>query len=115
MRDSVMLWSYYYVKGNGMKNNSTDIIDNDAFEESQRFETICLGCKGEKDSGLVVCWGCFKYRPDGWDFKYYGGSLRQWLKEIEMTNSGEERSPTDLDESSVASGGSPSTIGSRPL
>ena len=33
-------------------------------EERARTETVCRGCNGEKGTGLIVCWPCFKYRED---------------------------------------------------
>ena len=38
-----------------------------------RTETVCRGCGGEKEAGLIVCWPCFKYREDVVPFKYFDG------------------------------------------
>ena len=51
-------------------------------EVAVRREPICRGCGHEKSmGGLVVCWGCFKYRQDE-PFKYFDGDLDQWLVAI---------------------------------
>jgi hypothetical protein len=52
------------------------------FEEGQRSKTTCVGCGSHKDIGLIICWSCFKYRDDIPVFKYYQGSLREWLADI---------------------------------
>ena len=43
----------------------------DQLEERARTETVCRGCNGEKGTGLIVCWPCFKYREDIVPFKYW--------------------------------------------
>lgn len=49
-------------------------------EDEQRKKTTCVACGGDKPLGLVVCWGCFKYRDNA--FKYSDLSFEDWLKEI---------------------------------
>ena len=51
-------------------------------EEHVRTETICRGCGEAKEAGLIVCWICFKYREDIVPFKYFGGTLAEWLGRI---------------------------------
>ncbi len=51
-------------------------------EDQARTEQTCRGCGDDKGLGLVVCWGCFKYRTDFTPFKYYGGTLQDWLDYI---------------------------------
>ncbi len=55
-------------------------IQIDQREMKARQATICEGCDKPKDKGLVVCWGCFKYRDNA--FKYFDGSLDEWLEDI---------------------------------
>jgi hypothetical protein len=57
------------------------LIENE-FEQGARHETICLGCMKGKDIGLLTCWTCWSGRGEK-SYKYYTGSLEQWLKEIE--------------------------------
>lgn len=51
-----------------------------------RNETTCRGCGKPKEIGLIVCWNCFKYRPN--PFKYFRNDtpeacrLDLWLEEI---------------------------------
>lgn len=40
-------------------------------EEQARKATTCPGCGKAKDTGLIVCWHCFKYRTDCTPFKYW--------------------------------------------
>ena len=54
----------------------------DIKEKAIRNETICRGCDNPKSKGLVVCWNCFKYRKDVTPFKYFDGSLEEWLREV---------------------------------
>jgi hypothetical protein len=57
----------------------------DAFDTSERSNPVCLGCDQHKEEpGLVVCWKCFK-RPDN-PFKYFQGSLSEWLVAIGRAN-----------------------------
>ena len=51
-------------------------------EEQARTETVCRGCGGEKDTGLVVCWSCFKYRDDIVPLKYFDGTFSEWLERV---------------------------------
>ena len=50
----------------------------DELEERAR----CRSCNGEKETGLIVCWPCFKYREDIVPFKYFDGTLSQWLQTV---------------------------------
>jgi hypothetical protein len=54
----------------------------DDLEEVARTETVCRGCGDEKELGLVVCWPCFKYREDVVTFKYFDGTLTEWLRTL---------------------------------
>ena len=54
----------------------------DELETQARAETVCRGCGGEKEAGLIVCWPCFKYREDVVPFKYFDGTLSQWLQRV---------------------------------
>lgn len=55
-------------------------IQIDPIEADARAKTLCLGCFGEKQIGLVVCWTCFKNPENGTiGYKFYNGSLTQWL------------------------------------
>ena len=50
-----------------------------------RTLTTCPGCGGPKQLGCIVCWPCFKHRTDGViSFKYYAGSLVDWLNQYEI-------------------------------
>lgn len=49
-------------------------------ETAARNELICRGCGDEKETGLVVCWKCFKYRQNPW--KDSGLDLKSWLQEV---------------------------------
>ena len=52
-------------------------------ERDARLMDTCMGCGSEKSSGegaCIVCWNC--WRHEKLPFKYYGGTLEQWLKEI---------------------------------
>lgn len=49
---------------------------------STQTTNICPGCDKESDSGGQVCWNCFKYRTDITPFKYFDGSLEEWLARI---------------------------------
>ena len=51
-------------------------------EEQARTETLCRGCGGEKEIGLIVCWPCFKYREDIVPFQDFGGPLSEWLERV---------------------------------
>jgi hypothetical protein len=51
-------------------------------EEAVRTETVCRGCGGAKELGLVVCWPCFEDRDDCVPFKYFDGSLADWLRTL---------------------------------
>ena len=55
-----------------------------AREDEERQKDICCGCGKFKDIGLIVCWTCFKYRKDENNFKYFDGSLEQWLESIKV-------------------------------
>ena len=44
----------------------------DELEERARTETVCRGCNGEKETGLIVCWNCWSVREDIIPFKYFG-------------------------------------------
>ena len=54
----------------------------DELEQRARTETVCRSCNGEKETGLIVCWPCFKYREDIVPFKYFDGTLSQWLQTV---------------------------------
>ena len=54
-------------------------------EKLARNEIVCRGCGKEKDIGGIVCWGCFKYNERlPVLFKYFDGTLEQWLKAIQV-------------------------------
>jgi len=46
--------------------------------EPERKEIVCKGCGKDKGLGLVVCWECF--RGGLTPFKYFNGSVLEWLK-----------------------------------
>ena len=48
-------------------------------EDQERHKTVCCGCGKAKSIGIIVCWGCFKYRQDITPFKYFDGSLSEWV------------------------------------
>ena len=54
----------------------------DALEERARTETVCRGCGAEKETGMTVCWPCFKHREDIVPFKYFDGTFPQWLQTV---------------------------------
>lgn len=54
-------------------------IQMDPSEKSARENPICLGCFSEKGIGLVVCWTCFKIPGERPAFKYFQGTIDQWL------------------------------------
>jgi len=58
------------------------MTDSYRLEEQARTETVCRGCGGEKELGLIVCWPCFKYRDDIVPFKYFGGRFSEWLERV---------------------------------
>ena len=49
-------------------------------EEEIREAKKCIGCDKEKQKGCIVCWNCFKYIDN--PFKYFKGSLSEWLETI---------------------------------
>jgi len=49
-------------------------------EDKQRDKLICAGCGKPKDTGLIVCWECFKRGPN--PYKYFQGTFEQWLAMI---------------------------------
>ena len=51
-------------------------------EEQARTETVCRGCGGEKEIGLIVCWPCFKSREDIVPIKYFDGTFWEWLERV---------------------------------
>ena len=57
-------------------------------ENEARSFVYCPACGKEKDSGLVVCWECFKYSKDFTPLKYYQGSFENWLAEVWNENKG---------------------------
>lgn len=56
-------------------------IDNK--EQEYRDMDTCIVCKQEKSAGLIVCWDCYKYREDMTPFKYYKGTIEDYIKESE--------------------------------
>jgi len=54
----------------------------DELETIARTETVCRGCNEPKATGLIVCWPCFKYREDIVPFKYFDGTLSEWLQTV---------------------------------
>ncbi|MCX7428806.1 MAG: hypothetical protein NTW96_24670 [Planctomycetia bacterium] len=48
-------------------------------EETMRAEAVCRGCGKPKDAGCIVCWGCFKYRTDITPFKWFDGTIEEWI------------------------------------
>jgi len=54
----------------------------DELEERARTETVCRGCGGGKETGMTVCWPCFKHREDIVPFKYFDGTFSQWLQTV---------------------------------
>ena len=60
-------------------------------EEQARTETVCRGCGGEKGTGLIVCWPCFKYRDDVVPFKYFDGTFWDWLQRVTLECADAER------------------------
>jgi hypothetical protein len=53
-------------------------------EERVRIETVCRGCGEAKETGLMVCWPCFKYREDIVPLKYFNGTFEEWLNTISV-------------------------------
>ena len=57
--------------------------ETSSLEADARESTVCLGCGEDKSVGLVVCWGCFKYRRDTLPLKPFveqgHGTLADWL------------------------------------
>lgn len=53
-------------------------------ESHARTLTTCPGCGKPKETGCIVCWHCFKRREDICPFKYYEGSLADWLNEYKI-------------------------------
>lgn len=49
-------------------------------EQKYRDMTICPACRKPKDTGLLCCWSCFKYRDN--PFKYYKADFESWLNEV---------------------------------
>lgn len=58
-------------------------------EEKARTMLICPGCGKEKTSGMVVCWVCFKSHEEVVPFKYFDGSLEDWLKMPQEKDAGD--------------------------
>lgn len=57
----------------------SDILANQPEDELKaREETICRGCGSDKETGMVVCWDCFKYRRN--PLKEFDGSFTEWVK-----------------------------------
>lgn len=54
--------------------------NEDAETQTQRNSEICLGCLGEKQIGLVVCWKCFKTDGIRPGFKNFLGTFKEWLE-----------------------------------
>jgi len=48
-------------------------------DKDQREKTTCIGCGNSKQVGLVVCWTCFKQNGIRPAYKYFNGSLQEWL------------------------------------
>jgi hypothetical protein len=59
-------------------------MEDASLEEAARTETVCRGCDGTKETGLVVCWSCFKLRDDVMPFKYFDGTFSEWLQTLPM-------------------------------
>lgn len=55
------------------------IPQEDPLVQAARRETNCRGCGNEKSLGMIVCWTCFKYRDDVIPYKYFDGTLQDWL------------------------------------
>lgn len=56
---------------------------NTVNEQTIRDAENCLGCGKDKPKGCMVCWDCFKYRKDITPFKYFDGSLADWLNNLQ--------------------------------
>jgi hypothetical protein len=54
----------------------------DELEAEARTQLFCRGCGREKKVGLLVCWGCFKFRTDVPTLKTFSGTFPEWLKEV---------------------------------
>ena len=64
-------------------NQEIDVLENQLetnLINACRRNTRCIACGKEKDSGIIVCWSCFKYRKD--NFKNSDLSLIKWLEKI---------------------------------
>ena len=48
-------------------------------ENEARNNPFCPGCGKPKNTGLIVCWHCFKTRQDITPLKYYEGTFADWL------------------------------------
>ena len=59
--------------------------NEELIRKTARNEEVCWGCGKPKDKGTPLCWDCFKYRKDVTPFKYFDGSLSQWLEQIKKT------------------------------
>ena len=56
-------------------------LDCEAQDVQLRAESVCRGCGKDKGQpSMLMCWGCFKYVDN--PFKYYDGSLLEWLREV---------------------------------
>lgn len=58
-------------------------VSNDAFNNHPaRLLPVCQGCGSQKIPDCIVCWTCFKRRPDGKSLKWFDGTYEQWLTAI---------------------------------
>ena len=53
---------------------------NNEVENSYRKNPVCVGCGNKKGLDTLVCWDCFKHPVH--PFKFYDGSITEWLKSI---------------------------------
>lgn len=50
-----------------------------------RASTVCVGCGGTKDIGLVVCWNCYSHRKDVTPLKWFqgfDGDFQDWQQMV---------------------------------
>lgn len=57
------------------------VISDEAQHAKLRAETVCRGCGKPKETAMVFCWGCFKYRDNPFKYKEDCSPL-DWLREI---------------------------------
>jgi hypothetical protein len=51
-------------------------------EQQARQSPVCIGCNQRKETGLIVCWSCFKHHcpTNPVPLKYSGLSFADWQR-----------------------------------